>query len=166
LEKEGINMLAEAQGMRLSRGAGDAYPPWFAVPAVFRASTNVSLDLMQCKDWVREAAVKLEALGALPRNWDSYGGSPLTQSAKDFTNQVLRCLEDKDLPTPAVVLGSRGTVQFEWRRRGKELEVDLGEGNELEYVKVGPSGTIQEEGCEQSDFGSKLRELVAWFLRG
>src|SRR5712691_9273818 len=68
--------------------------------------------------WVIDAAKKLEALGRLPTGWDSYGGLPLDSDAKNLTVSALGWLEDKNLPVPAVVLGSAGTVQLEWRVKG------------------------------------------------
>src|SRR5579872_3088407 len=79
--------------------------------------------------WVLEAAAKLETLGRFQIGWDSYGGLPLKAGAKDLTVRALRWLSHDELPAPAVVLGSGGTVQLEWRTKDKELEVELRDNN-------------------------------------
>jgi len=115
--------------------------------------------------WVIDAAKKLEALGKLPAGWDSYGGLPLDSTANKLTVSALGWLEDKNLPVPAVVLGSGGTVQLEWRARGKELEVELREDATIDFVKVHANGEI-EEGNEKVNLPQRLRGLTWWFLHG
>jgi len=111
--------------------------------------------------WVIEAAKKLEALGRFQTGWDSYGGLSLRSGAKHLTLQVLGWLRKEELPIPAVVLGSAGTVQLEWRAKGKELEVEIRDNDTIEYVKVSPAGEI-EEGEAASDLSRKLRDLTDW----
>jgi hypothetical protein len=114
--------------------------------------------------WVIEAAKKLEALARFRKGWDSYGGLPLKQRAKDLTLRVLGWLRKDELPVPAVVLGSGGTVQLEWRTRGKELEIELRDNDSIEFVKVNPDGEIEEEGEAENDLSSRLHDLTAWLL--
>jgi hypothetical protein len=114
-------------------------------------------------DWVIEAAQKLEVLGRFRVGWDSYGGLPLRQMAKSLTIRVLHYLCEDELPVPAVVLGSAGTVQLEWKAKGKELEIELGENDTMEFVKVSPGGDI-EEGEAMVD-PAKLHDLTSWLLR-
>jgi len=111
--------------------------------------------------WVVEAAQKLETLGRLQVDWDSYGGLPLRPGAKRLTLRVLEWLRKDELPVPAVVLGPAGTVQLEWRAKGKELEVELRDNETIEYVKVSPTGEI-EEGEATSDLSRKLHDLTNW----
>ena len=123
-----------------------------------------SIDLSdQTAGWVLEAAAKLEALGRFQPGWDSYSGLPLQRSAKDLTVRTLRWLRSDELPVPAVVLGSGGTVQLEWRTNDKELEVELRDNNTIEYVKVSSGGAI-EEGEVTADLSAKLHDLSRWLL--
>ncbi len=115
--------------------------------------------------WVIEAAKKLEAIGKLPANWDSYQGIPLDMTAKKLTVNALGWLGGNDLPVPAVVLGSAGTVQLEWRtNNGRELEIELG-NDRIEFVKIYPSGNV-EEGEESGNLPTKLQGLTWWLLHG
>jgi len=118
----------------------------------------------QTADWVLEAAKKLEVLGRLRRGWDSYGAVPLKRGTKELTLRVLGWLGRDDLPVPAVVLGSGGTVQLEWRTKGKELEVELRDNDTIEYVKVFPAGDI-EEGETAGNLSAKVQDLSQWLLR-
>lgn len=114
--------------------------------------------------WVIEAAKKLDRLGRFRADWDSYGGLPLKPSAKNLTLRVLEWLRKDELPVPAVVLGSGGTVQLEWKAKGKELEVELRDNDTIEFVKVSPSGNI-EEGETSVNLSGKLHDLTSWLLQ-
>jgi hypothetical protein len=114
--------------------------------------------------WTLEAARKLEMIGRLHHNWDSYGGLPLKPEVKKLALRLLGWLGMGDLPVPAVVLGSNGTVQMEWRSNGKELEVELRDDDTIEYLKASPDGTI-EEGEAVQDLPRRLRELAHWLSR-
>jgi hypothetical protein len=119
----------------------------------------------QTADWVIEATRKLEALARLRPGWDSYGGRPLKGEARKLTVQVLAWMRFEELPVPSVVLGSGGTVQLEWRRMGKELDVELRDDNTIEYVKVSPNGDVEEgEGEGNRDFSEKLHKLSHWLV--
>jgi hypothetical protein len=134
----------------------------YASPA--RISTE-SIDLGgQTADWVLQAAQKLEALGRLRVGWDSYGGLPLKKGTRTLTVRVLDWLRKDELPVPAVVLGSGGTVQLEWRTKGKELEVELRDNDTIEYVRVFPGGDI-EDGEAAHDISERLQSLSQWLLR-
>jgi len=114
--------------------------------------------------WVMDAARKLEAIGRLPAGWDSYNGASLDPDAKRLTVNALGWLGNKNLPVPAVVLGSAGTVQLEWRTNGKELEIEMGKDG-IEFVKVHPGGNV-EEGEEHGNLPQKLQGLTWWLLHG
>jgi hypothetical protein len=115
--------------------------------------------------WVFEAAKKLDSLGKLRRNWDSYDGLPLSPGAKRITFDALGWLKHQDLPVPAVVLGSGGTVHLEWYSNGKELELGFGESNRMEFCKIDSHGHV-EEGDEDQDICSTLTILTEWLRIG
>jgi hypothetical protein len=154
----------------------NSHPAWPSAPPASCGQTQVQilypattlagvLDLSKdTASWVIEAAKKLEKLGRLRAGWDSYGGVPLKPGAKGLTVRVLDWLRTDELPVPAVVLGSGGTVQLEWRAKGKELEVELRDNSTIEYVKVSTSGDI-EEGEATADLSGRLHDLSRWLLR-
>ncbi|MBI3407916.1 MAG: hypothetical protein HY040_06115 [Planctomycetes bacterium] len=115
--------------------------------------------------WVLEAAKKLEELGKLHRGWDSYDGLPLDSSARRLTVNALGWLGNDNLPVPSVVLCSGGTVQLEWRTKGRELEIELGKDEAIEFAKIYPSGDI-EEGEQKSNLPQEIHRLTWWLLHG
>ncbi len=115
--------------------------------------------------WVMDAAKKLEALGKLPPGWDSYGGLTLDANARRLTVSALGWLGNQDLPVPAVVLGSGGSVQLEWKAKGRELDIELGKNETIQFVKVKEGGDILE-GEEKAHLPQKLRDLTWWLLSG
>jgi hypothetical protein len=161
--------VTRLQDLGITRGFSPVSSPVSAelcwqseIQVSYSAMTSGALNLGgQTADWVLEAAKKLERLGRLRPGWDSYGGLALKPVVKDLTIQVLTLLRKDELPVPAVVLGSAGTVQLEWRGGGKELDLELLDNNTFEYVTVSRDGTI-EEGEEGVNLPGKLRDLTAW----
>jgi hypothetical protein len=76
---------------------------------------------------------------------------------------VINWTKSQHLPIPSVVLGSGGTVHLEWRKRGKELELGIGERSGLDFVMVQPDGSI-EEGQAKYQLPSRVRDLTSWLL--
>ena len=151
---------------RLRHGLANSYQSLSTVGIFCQqpsAVTTVSLNLTNVAPWVRIAARKLASLEVHKEGWDSYGGHALTPRARDITVQVLGWLNSEELPVPAVVLGSGGTVQLEWRTRGRKLDVDLGEGEEIEFFMIDQEGHI-DEGQTERDFPDRLRTLVRKFM--
>jgi hypothetical protein len=148
-----------------STGRYGGYSPWGMV--IHRSAiSGDALIISACTaPWVIDAVKKLEALGKLSTGWDSYGGLPLSLNAKRLTVSSLGWLENKNLPVPGVVLGSAGTVQLEWRVKGRELEIELGKDDTIEFLKVQPNGEA-EEGQEKINVPQRLRGLTSWLLNG
>jgi hypothetical protein len=131
------------------------------------ATTSSVLVLHGEAAWVLEAVKKLEAIGRLQRNWDSYDGLPLTRESRELTILVLRQLQKQasDLPVPAVVLRSDGSIQLEWEIEGRELELGLNAGMEIEYAKVTPQGQIEEMTGDANNEGI-IAYLTRWLRSG
>jgi len=132
----------------------------------FSSPGSVSADtlIIDCDTavWVIEATRRLEALGRLRQDWNSYGGNPLEQSSKDLAIAALRRLDTQELPIPNVTLGSGGHVYMEWRGRGGELEVEF-KNDAIEFVKESPDGNM-EEGRQEEDPIGELENLTQWLM--
>lgn len=115
--------------------------------------------------WIIDAVRKLEAIGKLPENWDSYDGMPLKREAKEMAVRILEQLRHTNMPSPNVGLGSAGTIHLEWRSAGRELEVGLGPDTSVEYVKVNPNGDV-EEYVEDARNRSILIHMAKWVNNG
>jgi hypothetical protein len=147
-----------------------AHGQWQYFPMYVQATALSSHSLVllgSSAPWVLDAVKKLQEIGKLSAGWDSYEGVPLDSHARRLTVNALGWLGGNDLPVPAVVLGSSGTVQLEWRVNGKELEIELGRGK-IGLLQVYPGGDIKEseEGEETADLPQKLRKLTCWLLHG
>ncbi len=154
--------MNELQDLGVTLNSQSAWSSPFAYSATTLAG---SLNLnVYTAGWVFEATRKLEALRRLRAGWDSYAGLPLKPEARNFTVRILGWLGREELPVPAVVLGSGGTIQLEWRAKGKELDVELRDNDTIEYVKASPGGEI-EEGEAGPNLPAKLQHLAGWLLR-
>lgn len=115
--------------------------------------------------WLLKSLEKLHHLSQLGPGWDSHGGLPLQPEVRDFAVCLLGWLEEEELPVPTVVLGSGGTVQFEWQVKGRELQVEVQAAGRLSWLKVHPDGDM-EEGQVDPVIPDLLRGLVRWVIRG
>jgi hypothetical protein len=88
--------------------------------------------------WLYPALSRFQYLSRLDENWDTYGGSPLSDDAIYTALSIIaRLLRDESAP-PAIVPTSEGGVQLEWHRAGDELE-----------IRVAPSGAISAFRCNE-----------------
>jgi hypothetical protein len=142
----------------------DDYPAVLGFASTGATTSGNALFLSnQTANWVFEAAKRLDSLVRLQPGWDSHGGVALRADTKQLTLDVINWLKSERLPVPAVVLGSGGTIHLEWRKRGKELEVGIGERPGLDFIMVYPDGDI-EEGQAKHQLPSRVRDLTSWLL--
>ena len=138
---------------------------WRNVCADMLTATPV-ITLGDSATWVLDAAMQLDSLAALKAGWDSYGGRPLNEKAKEIAFGTLSILKTTNLPVPCVALGSSGDVQFEWRRDGRQLDLDVGDdADAVEFVTVDPTGHITE-GTEKTDWRRRVLLLAGWLIYG
>ncbi len=73
--------------------------------------------------WLWRVMDAIKRLCRLPSNWDSYAATPLTAEAVRRSLTVLPSILPNDAPNPSVVPTRDGGLQFEWHRRGIDLEI-------------------------------------------
>ncbi len=95
--------------------------------------------------WQREAINKVIRLSELQENWDSYGTPPPCLNTINAAIDLIQILKIEDLPVPEVIPTADGGIQFEWDVMGKELEIEVTQHREIEYLKC-QSGDPLEEG--------------------
>lgn len=99
-----------------------------------------------------------------PRGWDSYGGIPLRKDVYDLAIVILSYLDSRGLPEPYVVLGSEGTVAFEWDRDDWELTIEVTSGQSVTVVQQfsSPDDVIEYE--VKGGFPFSLAGITDWFI--
>jgi hypothetical protein len=96
--------------------------------------------------WFYPAMSRFQHLSRLADNWDTYGGSRVSDDAIYTALSIIaRLLRDQSVP-PAIVPTSQGGVQLEWHRVGDEVE-----------VRVTPTGEISAFRCNEGD--GKIDEI-------
>jgi hypothetical protein len=116
LEPRGYFCPAVAGGVRsitvrlIGTPPSDRAPNWLSAQAV-----PVS--------WAGSVFLRLQQLREYPKNWDSYGGRPLTTAAYLGAHDLLGRIMFQRFPKPSIVPTGRGGVQFEWHKKGSHLEV-------------------------------------------
>ena len=73
--------------------------------------------------WMNDARAKLDELGSLKADWNSYGARPISKFARNAALQLLQEISLPSTPRPAIVPTSEGSVQLEWHTKGIDLEV-------------------------------------------
>ena len=109
---------------------------------------------------------KIEDIIKLPNNWDSYNAVRISNKTSDrairFLRELFKALNDKGkaLPKPFVVPCPDGSIQFEWEKSSKGLEVIIpySKDDRIGFLKV--QGNDYEEGFV--DNPEDLLEYLIW----
>jgi hypothetical protein len=117
---------------------------------------------------ISAAIHQLDEFRDLPPDWNSYGAEPIPEDAIEVARDLLgavalRYSDRPDLATPYVVGPiPYGGVQIEWRRPGREIEIEVGPRDYLAYLKIEGYGAdrafSEDEGVSLED----VMELIAW----
>lgn len=73
---------------------------------------------------------RIVELLALPENWDTYGGAPISPLA---TLAALRALDVLRQTDPIINPSSSGGVVLEWYKNGIEIEILIGPDGKVVY---------------------------------
>lgn len=101
----------------------------------------------------------IQNLTRLPRGWDSYGSQPLDARAVRRSFGLLPLLLKDETPEPNAIPTRDGGLQFEWHRRGIDLEVTVRPSGPVSYY-FADAGT----GEEQEWNGNLGRQAIAPIL--
>ena len=118
-----------------------------------------------------ELTSRLDHLGALERNWDSYGAEPISTKAIDVAKVVLcrsiaalRQRGSKNVYPFAIAPVSDGGVQLEWRGRAGFLEIEIAPSGTLSaLVSKGeshPSAQKEHSGVSSEDVTAMLLAIA------
>ena len=92
-------------------------------------------------NWLYSALTKLQTLAAMPENWDSHRGSPITSEAIFAALTFMAEYLPDSTREPSIVPASVGGLQLEWHRMAGDLEVTFtAEGAMTAYFANTTSG--------------------------
>jgi len=114
---------------------GEPRPVPFAI--TFPSGESVQIELVRNGEeptthWLVFDA--LQKLASLPPGWDSYGARPLNPRAVWRSVGLLASIVPAIAPEPTVVPTRDGGVQFEWHRRGIDVEVRVPPVGEVSFI--------------------------------
>ncbi len=111
-------------------------------------------------DWLYTALGRLKSLNALPENWDSYGGAPITFEAAYAALTFMALYLSHDARMPTIVPSTDGGLQLEWHRLSGDLEVSCDPGGLISAFHVDASSGEEWEMVEGAIDYSRLVSAV------
>lgn len=98
--------------------------------------------------WRSHVEKQLEELIRLEHGWDGYRGLPVSLETANFALRMLESICDDAVPTPNIVPGTNGDVQFEWHTEKGDVELHVRRANSVHaWRKTEQTGPDGEE-CE------------------
>lgn len=110
--------------------------------------------MMVTTEMYQRAAQRLNAFALLPSGWDTYDAKPIAATAIHEARKLLaavarRFVSHPDIAEPFFVAPlPYGGVQIEWRRLGKEMEVEIAPDGRFGYLLTtgeGENRTFEEK---------------------
>ena len=122
----GVGVTVSQREMLSARGRAGWYPVSASRtprPVVFRITGGLQWSTRA--SWMDETIRAAIGLTELPPNWDSYGALQIQLECVEYALGLLLELVHENTPSPAVVPTSAGGIQFEWHRKGIDLEIEI-----------------------------------------
>jgi hypothetical protein len=125
-------------------------------------SCSTSSDMVPA--WLSEVGEQLQAIAALPNDWDSYGAAAPDFNKLEAAWGLLFCLcANTDLPKPYVNPTRNGGVQFEWEAGERYFEIEVVAERAATYLYCDHAAKVEET---DSIFGEEdPLEPVRAFIR-
>lgn len=112
--------------------------------------------------WFSPALERLSALSRLPRNWDSYGASPIDPRCLVETIVFLCRHISVNTTPPQIVPVGNGSIQIEWHRNGIDFEaLFLRPGVWECYYRNSQSHQGSEFVVDGASSGDQLQEIMS-----
>ncbi len=104
----------------------------------------------------------LQRMARLAACWDSYSARPLSPKAVWRSVGLLTTLVPANAPEPTIVPTRDGGVQFEWHRRGIDIEVTIPPVGEVSYMVADSEDEQEGEGIpDRGILGSAFARMSA-----
>lgn len=106
--------------------------------------------------WVPDCVLRISEFAQLPRDWDSHGSDPVTDSALKAALTFLSESPLELVPEPSVSPVPGGGLGFHWRFDGRDLEIEILPNGRVEYLKTLNAGQqIRSEEGVMTTFDEK-----------
>ncbi|MCA9126871.1 MAG: hypothetical protein KDB22_07295 [Planctomycetales bacterium] len=110
-------------------------------------------------DWFERCTRKLQAIGSLEADWDSYGSARPDSVSLHYAYAFLHLLRDKvNVSEPAITPNPTGNVCFEWDDGTFTLLVEIDAAGRCHYYYE--KGSDEREGTER-DFAPILQMVTS-----
>ncbi|MGH7623697.1 MAG: hypothetical protein ACREOJ_00065 [Gemmatimonadaceae bacterium] len=93
--------------------------------------------------WLYAILSSIQRLSFLPKDWDSYGGRPVTFEAAFHALELLAGYLPSNSVPPSIVPGSDGGIQLEWHRHAGDLEIAFDQAGELSASFASGAGGVE-----------------------
>ena len=120
--------------------------PW-ALPVEFVDARNQWEQVTTLADLStvgRAALASLQAIAKLPQGWDGRNSPPLNPAARMAAANLLKGIDFNGMPGPHVAPVAGGGVQFEWRLKECELEVEIHPTGQATFLAMRDDDTLAE----------------------
>lgn len=94
------------------------------------------LDPAELPPWVPPVVERINEFGALPPNWDTYGGAPASESNARHALDFLMRVMGADTPLPWIAPLGSGGLQLDWAGEGVEVEVVIDDRDSSALITV------------------------------
>jgi len=116
---------------------------------------------LQSPAWLKEIYDRISELKKLEKNWDSYGGLPVTDSAIKSIRVLLSQLDIDEMPTPHVAPVPDGGIGLHWRVGARDLEIEADPTGAVHYLHSVVGG---EPVCGDANTLAEAQNALDWVL--
>jgi hypothetical protein len=117
-------------------------------------------------NFVAEIQSALDSLRALAPNWDGYGAPTIDPAVIDAAKAFVAKLPADLVFPPCVVPMANGTLQLEWHRGPKSLELEFESPSSIRYLQWHPEQGIEHENSFPVTKVESAIDLIRWFANG
>ena len=112
-------------------------------------------------DWLSECLERLERLGNLQHNWDSYGASAVNELSIFLTRQLLTILACLEAVEKTVVSASpAGNVTLSWEDGQRSFDVEILPDGCFQYIYINSQDETQDDEGLTSDVEVIMERLA------
>jgi hypothetical protein len=115
--------------------------------------------------WLKEVFDRLNELGTLGANWDSYASDAVTVASIRSAKTLLSNLQLERLPKPHVSAAPGGGVGFHWRVARYDLEIEVNGDSGMSFLKTDLANPALNDEGEIASF-KVTQEILDWLIAG